>query len=141
MLGSMHTTGRPQAGSRASLIALVTVLTGAGIAHFAVPGVFDQIVPRILGRPRLWTYASGAAELVTAALLAVPRTRRVGAWAAVALFVAVFPANIQMAVDSSFRTDPARATVAWLRLPIQPFLILWAWSHARERQDRRATHP
>jgi uncharacterized membrane protein len=85
----------------------------AGVAHFTVPSFFDRIVPRALGRPRLFTYASGVAELLCAALLATPRTRRVGAWGTVAVLVAVFPANI----------------LTLMRLPLQVPLIAWAYSH------------
>src|SRR5699024_4393252 len=79
---------------------LATLLGAAGVLHFARPAPFDSIVPPALPGPaRTYTYASGAAELATAALLAVPRTRRLGGIAAAALFVAVFPANLQMAYD------------------------------------------
>ncbi len=71
-----------------------------------------------------------------AALLALPRTRRFGAWATAALFVAVFPANVQMALDSGHADASAshplnNAALAWLRLPLQLPLILWALSVRR----------
>ncbi|MGO1227912.1 MAG: DoxX family protein, partial [Brachybacterium sp.] len=79
---------------------LATLLGGAGILHLARPEPFDSIVPPALPGPaRTYTYASGVAELGIAGLLAVPRTRRLGGIAAAALFVAVFPANLQMAYD------------------------------------------
>ena len=52
--------------------------------------------PNCPGSPRFYTYASGVAEVGIGALLLVPRTRRLGALAAVALFLAVFPANVNM---------------------------------------------
>lgn len=70
----------------------------------------------------MWTYVSGAAELAVAALVAVPRTRRLGGALALALFVAVFPANIQMAVDWSDRSWGQRL-IAYGRLPLQVPLI------------------
>ena len=60
-----------------------------------------------------------------AAAVAAPRTRRLGATAAAALFVGVFPANVQMACDWSDRPPAARA-VAWGRLPLQVPLVAWA---------------
>ncbi|QCQ91944.1 DoxX family protein [Rhodococcus sp. SGAir0479] len=115
--------------SQAPALRLAALLAGAGVLHFARPQPFDTIVPSALpGRARTYTYVSGAAELATAAALAVPRTRRAGAGLAAALFVAVFPANVQMAVDwlrSSRTSLPAKA-VALGRLPIQVPLVTQA---------------
>lgn len=73
----------------------------------------------------MWTPASGAAELVIGTAVAIPRTRRVGAPAAAVLFVAVFPANIKMAIDWSTRSAPERA-IADGQLPLQIPLVLFA---------------
>jgi uncharacterized membrane protein len=111
---------------RPDATALATLLIVTGVAHLVAPGPFDAIVPRCLpGAPRFWTLASGVAELGVAAAVAVPRTRRLGAAAAAALFVAVFPANVTMARDWSDRSLPARA-VAYGRLPLQVPLVVWA---------------
>ena len=107
--------------------ALAALLAVAGTAHFLVPSQFDAIVPRVLpGSSRAWTYASGVAELGCAALLAQRRTQRLGATLASVLFVAVFPGNVQMAIDWCDRPAPERS-VALLRLPLQIPLIVWAW--------------
>jgi uncharacterized membrane protein len=108
----------------ASSRALAAVLGVAGAMHFVKPGFFDAIVPRALpGSARTWTHASGVAELAVAAAVASPRTRRHGALAAALLFVTVFPANVQAAVDA--RSSVERA-VTWLRLPLQVPLVVWA---------------
>ena len=105
---------------------LAALLATAGTLHFAAPKPFDAIVPRALpGRPRTWTRLSGAAELTVAAAIAHPRTRRLGALAAGGLFLAVFPANVQMAVDWR-AAAPARRAIAFGRLPLQIPLVLWA---------------
>jgi uncharacterized membrane protein len=102
---------------------LAVLLAVSGVTHFAVPRPYDMIVPRSLpGRPRLWTYVSGAAELATAAALASPRTRAWGGLAAAGLFAAVFPANVKMARDWRAKPAPLRA-LAWARLPLQAPLI------------------
>jgi uncharacterized membrane protein len=104
---------------------LAGLLAGAGFAHFLAPRPFDAIVPRVLpGSPRTWTYLSGAAELVVAATVAQPRTRRTGGALAAVLFTAVLPANFLMAVDWRSRPAPLRA-VAYARLPLQVPLVLW----------------
>lgn len=101
---------------------LAALLAPMGVLHFVVPKPFDAIVPPALpGKARVYTYASGVAELAVAGALAVPRTRRLGALAAVALFLAVFPANIQMAVDwwRNPKTPLPMKVGALLRLPFQ----------------------
>lgn len=105
-----------------------------GVLHFAVPSQFDAIVPEQLpGTPRFWTHVSGVAELGIGAAVAIPRTRRLGGLAAALLFVAVFPANVKMAIDHSTRSLPERA-IAYGRLPLQIPLVLWA---LRVRRDAR----
>lgn len=119
--------------TRSSTI-LAGALGGAGLLHFFKPKPFDSIVPRTLpGSARSWTYASGAAELSCAAAIAHPRTRRAGALAAATLFIAVFPANIQMAVDWKSKPMPLRL-IAFARLPLQIPLVAWA---LRVRADAR----
>ena len=118
---------------------LAAFLGAAGVAHFVIPDPFDSMIPAPLpGDPRFWTYTSGVAELAVAGLIAVPRTRRIGGYAAVALLVAVFPANIAMAIDWSDRS-PGEQAIAYGRLPLQIPLIWWAWRVARPRtRDRRS---
>jgi uncharacterized membrane protein len=73
------------------------VLVGMGVLHFVAPKPFDTIVPvELPGSQRFYTYASGVAEVATGALVLAPRTRRLGALAAVALYIAVLPGNINM---------------------------------------------
>ena len=110
---------------------LAALLAAAGTLHFVRPAPFDSIVPTVLPGPaRRYTYASGVAELGTAALLAVPRTRRLGGVAAAALFVAVFPANLQMAYDWR-GARPRKRAIALGRLPLQGVLIAQALHVAR----------
>ena len=98
-------------------------VTVAGVMHFANPKFFDAIVPPALPpNQRFWTYASGVAELVVGPMLLIPRWRRVGAVAAVALFIAVYPANLYMAWDWRGRPLGERV-VAYARLPLQFVLI------------------
>jgi len=115
---------------RASPYLLAGMLTVTGTLHFVVPRPFADIVPPALPEPLALVYASGLAELACAAGLAVPRTRRAAGWATAALFVAVFPGNVQMALDAGDRSDAYRwATYA--RLPLQVPLVWWGVSAAR----------
>ena len=87
-----------------------------------MPKPFMRIVPPILGHARFWTYASGVAELLSGGLLLAGRTRHLGGWAAAATIVAVYPANIWMAIDAGKPDNPA-AIGAWVRLPFQVPLV------------------
>jgi uncharacterized membrane protein len=90
-----------------------------GVLHFVAPKPFDTIVPTELpGTPRFYTYASGVAELGTAALLVPSSTRRLGAWAAIALYVGVFPGNVNMVRLWWDKPWPMRLG-AIARLPLQ----------------------
>lgn len=94
-----------------------------GVLHFTAPKPFDAIVPvELPGSQRFYTYASGVAELGTGALLLAPRTRRIGALAAVALLVAVFPANVNQV--RLFKDKPLLMRIgAIARLPLQVPMI------------------
>ncbi len=116
---------------RVAPYALSGLLALTGTLHFVAPEPFKSIVPPVLGDPTPWVYASGVAELACAAAIAIPTTRRAGALATTALFVAVFPANLYMAYDWSDRQWWPDRTIAYARLPLQIPLILWGWRVSR----------
>ncbi|AVH25295.1 DoxX family protein [Nocardia cyriacigeorgica] len=120
--------------SRKPALLMAAALFGMGVLHFVVPKPFDSIVPpKLPGRARTYTYASGVAEIGVASALAVPRTRRLGGRLAAALFIAVFPANIQFAVDSmsSSKAGWPIKLISVLRLPFQVPMITTALSISR----------
>ena len=95
------------------------MLVGMGVLHFVAPKPFDTIVPvELPGPARFYTLASGVAEAATGAMLLAPRTRRLGALAAVALYVGVFPANINSIRVFWDKGWPARIGMI-ARLPMQ----------------------
>lgn len=105
---------------------MAAMLIGIGVGHFVAPKPFDTIVPAELpGGPRFYTYASGVAEVGVGAMLLAPRTRRAGALAAVALFLAVYPANINMVRLWWSKGWPARIA-ALARLPLQVPMVVQA---------------
>jgi len=128
-------------------MAIMLILTGVG--HFAFPAQLDAIVPPFLpGEERFWTYLSGVAELVVAAMLLAPITakflnqniRLLGAWSALALFIAVYPANIYMAIDYSDR-ELTEQLFAYARLPLQFGLFYWAWAIAKDIKKHLQSQP
>ena len=107
---------------------LAALFAASGALHLVRPQVFETIVPRQLPEHRGLVYASGVAELVCAAGLLHPRTRAASGWASAALLVAIFPANVQMAVTESKRAgrgtgSRGRQLATLARLPLQIPLI------------------
>jgi len=128
-------------------MAIMLIVTGVG--HFAFPAQLDAIVPPFLpGEERFWTYLSGVAELVVAAMLLAPITakflnqniRLLGAWSALALFIAVYPANVYMAIDYSDR-ELTEQLFAYARLPLQFGLFYWAWAIAKDIKKHLQSQP
>ena len=113
----------------------------AGLLHFVTPELYVQIIPPILPAPLALVYLSGVAEMVVGAGLLYPRTRRLAAWATIAMLVAIFPANVYMAtsmvaVEGIGSGDPS-PFVRWARLPLQGVLILWAYWYTKPAADSR----
>ena len=108
---------------------LGAMLGGSGVLHLLRPRPYEWLVPPELGSARAWVLGSGVAEVATAALLAVPRTRRAGGWAAAGLLVGFVPAHLH-----TFRVVPRRPlplAVAAVRLPMQLPMIAAALRVAR----------
>ncbi len=102
----------------------------AGVNHFRKPETYLSIMPPWLPYPAALVAISGIAEILLGILLFPPKTRRPAAWGIILLLIAVFPANIQMALDWH-REGHAQEWLAWARLPLQAVLIWWVWKFAR----------
>jgi uncharacterized membrane protein len=104
----------------------------AGLLHFVVPRFYDAIVPRwVPGPRRRVTYVSGVAEIVAGAAILHPRTRRLGGRLSVATLLAVFPANVEMALRPERHPVPGGAMALYARLPLQAVFVAWARAAAR----------
>jgi uncharacterized membrane protein len=111
----------------------LAVLFGiTGVLHFVKPEPFERIVPRQLPKKKELVYVSGVAELVCAAGLLHPRTRRAAGLLSAGLLAAVFPANVQMAVDLQRRGSASAKVIGFARLPLQIPLIRAALKASRE---------
>src|SRR4051812_18768388 len=102
----------------------------AGINHFIQPAFYEAIMPPYLPGHPVLILLSGACEVLFALLLLSSYTRRIGAWCIIILLIAVFPANIQMAINY-YQEHNTYLWLALLRLPFQPLLIWWAYKPAR----------
>lgn len=111
---------------------LAIVMVGAGANHFFAAQTYIAMVPEALPAPATLVYVSGVAEILGGLGLILPATRRLAAWGLVALYVAVFPANLNMAINHLPLGDHAVPDWAlWARLPLQLVLIAWAWWFTR----------
>jgi uncharacterized membrane protein len=114
----------------------------AGIMHFVTPRVYRRIVPPYLPAPTAIVYASGVAEIAGGAGLLHPASRRWAGWWLIATLVAVFPANLHMALHpEQFSAVPGGRRALWARLPLQAVFIAWvarAMGGAADRSPRRA---
>jgi uncharacterized membrane protein len=119
--------------------------TGAGVMHFARPDFFESIVPDWFPNKRLANVASGAAEIVLGLGLLPTRTRRASALGLIVLLAAVFPANVDMAINDvevkpvegrmsrSVGTAEGAGRIAnWVRLPFQLPVAYALWRIARQ---------
>ena len=105
----------------------------AGLNHFLVPATYVAMMPSMLPSPWALVYISGVAEILGGLGLILPRTRKLAGWGLVALYVAVFPANLNMAVHHlRLGTRELPSWALWLRLPLQGLLIAWAWWFTRD---------
>lgn len=123
------------AGQRPAYL-MAAMLIGIGAGHFLRPKPFDTIIPPELpGSPRFYTLASGVAEVGVGAMLLAPRTRRTGALAAAALYLAVFPANINMVRMWWDKPWPMRVA-SLARLPLQIPMVTSALAIRRNAPRR-----
>ncbi len=110
----------------------------AGLNHFVNTPFYVSIMPPYLPWHVALVYASGLAEIGLGGLLLVERWSRLAAWGLIALLIAVFPANVHMAMDSE-QYEWASPLALWLRIPLQGLLIVWAyWYTSRESPDRES---
>jgi len=103
-------------------------MVAAGVLHFLKPKVYVRMMPEWLPAHLALVYASGVFEVAGGLGLLLPATRSAAAWGLIALFIAVFPANVNMAVKGiGLGRTPPPAWVLWARLPLQGVLIAWAY--------------
>jgi uncharacterized membrane protein len=123
---------------RRAPLALAAAFAGSGAVHLVRPRTFDALMPRAIPRRHhtALIYVSGLAELACA--VGLVRRLRWAPAASVAVLAAIFPANVQMALDSGSGRNAGPAdnrALAWGRLPLQAVMV-WA-----ALQSRSTTRP
>ena len=109
---------------------------GAGLNHFWNTGFYVAMMPPYLPWHELLVYASGIAEAGVGALLLFRRWQVPSAWGIIAVSVAVFPANVQMALHPELFQQFSPLGL-WLRLPLQLVPVVWAWCYTRDTAQCR----
>jgi uncharacterized membrane protein len=110
----------------------------AGLNHFRAPDFYLKMIPPFLPWHAALNYISGGFEIILGIMLLIPRWTRLAAWGSIALLIAVFPANIYMAMNPELFPD-VKPSVLLMRLPIQAWLIAWAYWFTRP--DRQTEKP
>ena len=117
--------------------ALAGGMVAIGLGHFVRPQPFVDIVPDYLPAPLVLVYVSGLFEVLGGLGLLYAPTRRFAAWGLIALYLAVFPANVHMALHqiAPAGTPPLPVWALWGRLPLQVLLIAWAYRYTRAQKS------
>ena len=110
------------------LYSMTMLYVTAGILHFVHPASYLGIMPHWLSFPAALVAISGAAEILFGLLLLPIATRPIAALLIILLLIAVFPANIQMAINY-WHEHNHYLWLAVVRLPLQVALIWWAWQY------------
>jgi uncharacterized membrane protein len=128
---------------RTGLRWFVTIgMVAIGILHFANPDPFLAIMPPFIPFHLAMVYLSGVFEIGLGLALIPEKTRVWASYGLIALYVAVFPANLYMAFAGISPTgEPIAPWIAWARLPIQPLLMALAWWVGRDELPAKDSAP
>jgi len=126
----------------AGLVPITILFVTSGCLHLLWPQPYLRIMPPFLPWPKVLVEISGVAEIAGGIGLLLPKFRRAAAYGLVALLIAVFPANVYIAVAHvPFSGLMGASWAQWLRLPLQIPLILWALYYARKKDVPPTPHP
>lgn len=115
---------------------LAAFFVGAGLNHFRIPATYLAMMPEWVPAPSFMNIISGACEVLGGIGILIPKLRIAAGWGLIALMVAVFPANLHVALLGRMPGFSFSPTVLWLRLPFQAVFIAWiAWVAIAEQKQ------
>jgi len=131
----MHSNALPS--SRIVVLWMLALFfMAAGLNHFLHPVPYLAMVPPSLPWPRALNTISGAAEIMGGVGILLPQVRLLSAWGLIALLVAVFPANVNVALHG-WKGENIAPWILWVRLPFQPLIIaLVYWACIARRSQK-----
>jgi uncharacterized membrane protein len=113
-------------------VILAVAMVIVGMTHFVIPEPYVKIVPSQLPHPLGLVYLSGFYEILGGIGLLVPPVSQAAAWGLIILFIAVYPANINMAVNHiKLDNIPDSPWFQAIRLPFQAVFLAWAWWYTK----------
>lgn len=134
----MHSTASSSNRKEILRAVLAVAIIIVGITHFTHADQYVRIVPPQLPYPLALVYISGVFEILGGIGLMIPWISVTAAWGLIALFIAVYPANINQAIHSiPIDGIPHHPLLYWFRLPFQAVLIAWAWWYTRHPECQR----
>ncbi|MGI8670802.1 MAG: DoxX family protein [Aridibacter sp.] len=107
----------------------------AGANHFINPKFYLKIMPPYLPWHLFLIYLSGIFEIILGIMLLIPKTQKLAAWGLILLLIAVFPANIYMAMNPN-KFPELNPLLIYLRLLIQFVLIAWAYWFTKNNSEK-----
>jgi uncharacterized membrane protein len=117
-----------------SVVIIVIFYFLAGMNHFIHPDGYYHLIPHYLPFPVVLNIIAGFFEILFALMMIRPKTRKVAAWGIILMLTAFLPVHITMLFDAPLNVGNLLVTplIAWIRLLLQPVLMLWAWWHTRQ---------
>ena len=106
---------------------LAAFFLAAGANHFRMPDLYLGMMPPWLPGPLVLVYVSGIAEVLGGIGVMFAATRRLAGWGLIILLVAIFPANLHVAMQGRMPGFDFSPLTLWLRLPFQAVLLAWVW--------------
>jgi len=116
------------------LVVMAVFYFAAGINHFVNPDLYMPMMPSYLPWHRALIYVSGATEVGFGLAVLMPSLRNAAAWGLILMLIAIFPANLHIALHDVplFGRTEGYGIWNWVRLPFQAVLIAWAWWYTRD---------
>ena len=111
------------------LFALLFIL--GGVNHFIDPNFYLKMMPEYIPMHLEMIYISGVFEILLGIGLLIPKYSRLAAFGLILLLIAIFPANLHMALNASQFSEIPDIGL-WVRLPVQFLLIWWAWTYTKK---------
>ena len=111
---------------RVALLGLAVFFVVAGANHFLNPDFYVGIMPAWLPAHRMLVWISGGLEVIGGLCVLTPSVRGAAGWGLVLLLLAIFPANVHMALHPELYANIPPAAL-YLRLPVQGLFMVWAF--------------
>jgi uncharacterized membrane protein len=115
---------------------LAAFFVAAGLNHFRIPATYLAMMPEWVPVPSFMNITAGVCEVLGGIGILIPRLRIAAGWGLIALMVAVFPANLHVALLGRMPGFSFSPTILWLRLPFQVVFIAWiVWVAIAEQEQ------